>query len=209
MRIVNLQFRPTNYGTPRMRIRWSDRILLRLGRFMVAAICLTALLCVAGMATAARAESSMEENEAKTALLLKILPFVKWPVEANHELVIGFVGADAASYAMHRLGTDKDVNGKHIIVRRLEPDGDLKSCQVLYIGASQAKNMTSLLDRVRGSGILTVGEMEGFGQRGGVVNLLLNNGRIRFEVNPNSAERAHLQISSRILSLATLVSDGT
>jgi hypothetical protein len=206
MRILISFLKQMNSGTPKTEANRSDRS--RPGRLLVAAICICALISAAGLFTAAQAQS-MEEHEAKAALLFKILTFVKWPSDANRELVIGFVGADPTSYAMQRLVGDKTVNGKPVVVRRLEADSDLKSVQALYIGASQAKNISSLLERVRGGSVLTVGEVEGFGQHGGVVNLLLNNGKMRFEVNPNSAERAHLQVSSRILSLATLVSDGS
>jgi hypothetical protein len=77
------------------------------------------------------------------------------------------------------------------------------------VGASESKNIGSVLDRLRGTNVLTVGESDGFSHHGGIVNLLLSGGRIRFEVNPHAAERAHLQISSRLLSLATIVADGS
>ena len=80
---------------------------------------------------------------------------------------------------------------------------------MIFVGASEARNIPLMLERLRGSSVLTVGESEGFGQHGGIVNVLLNGGRIRIEVNPHAAERAHLQISSRLLSLATIVADGS
>jgi hypothetical protein len=80
---------------------------------------------------------------------------------------------------------------------------------MIFVGASERKNIPSVLERLRGTSVLTVGESDGFGQHGGIVNLLLSGGRIRFEVNAHAAERAHLQISSRLLSLATIVSDGS
>jgi hypothetical protein len=160
------------------------------------------------MSTGALAQS-VEEHDAKAAFVLKLVNFVQWPTDANHDLVIGFVGADATGDALQRLAYGKPVNGRTIVVRRLMHDGDLKACQVIYVGASERKNMPLMLERLRGSSVLTVGEYDGFGQHGGIVNLLANGGRIRFEVNPHAAERAHLQISSRLLSLATIVADGS
>lgn len=179
----------------------------RLFRQWIAGIGALALVICAG--AAARAQS-LEEHDAKAAFVLKLVNFVQWPNEAGqHEIAIGFVGADATGDALKRMASGKAVDGKNIAVRRLAADGDLKSCQVVFVGSSETKNLPAILERLRGTSVLTVGESEGFGQHGGVVNLLLSGGRIRFEVNPHAAERAHLQISSRLLSLATIVADGS
>jgi hypothetical protein len=164
-----------------------------------------AFVCSAG--TMAQAQT-VEEHEAKAAFLFKLVNFVQWPSDATGDLVVGFVGADSTGDSLQRLAYGKPVNGRKIVVRRIAADGDLKACQVIFLGVSEAKNTAAVLERLRGAKVLTVGEMNGFGQHGGVVNLMLNDGRIRFEVNPHAAERAHLQISSRLLSLATIVADG-
>jgi len=169
------------------------------------------LLCVVAVVVgcALRTSAQIEEHEAKAAFVLKLVNFVEWPAAAGQgSLVIGIVGADETSDALQKLATGKSVNGKQLVVKRLGSDADVSSCQVLYIGSSQGKNLASLLDKTRNANVLTVGEAEGFGQRGGIVNLLVSEGRIKFEVNPHAAERAHLQISSRLLSLATIVNGG-
>jgi len=165
-----------------------------------------ALISASGSKALAQAT---EEHDAKAAFMLKLVNFVQWPTEAGRDLAICFVGADATGDAMQRLASGKSVGGKGIVVRRLGVDGDLKACQVIFVGASERKNLPSVLERLRGTSVLTVGESDGFGQHGGIVNLMLNEGRIRFEVNPHAAERAHLQISSRLLTLATIVADGS
>jgi hypothetical protein len=184
-------------------------VLPRVRRFLVAGLSVLTLISAAGIGTVVHAQS-LEERDAKAAFVLKLVNFVQWPSEASHsDLVIGFVGSDATSEALQRLASGKSVNGRGIVVRRLAHDGDLKACQVIFVGASERKNIPSVLDRLRGTSVLTVGESDGFGQHGGIVNLLLTGDRIRFEVNAHAAERAHLQISSRLLSLATIVADGS
>jgi hypothetical protein len=175
-------------------------------RFLIAGVSVLALISATGIGTQAQ---SLEEHDAKAAFVFKLVNFVQWPSESNHDLVIGFIGADATGDALQHLASGKLVNGKGIVVRRLARDGDLKACQVVFVGASESKNIALVLDRLRGTNVLTVGESDGFSHHGGIVNLLLSGGRIRFEVNPHAAERAHLQISSRLLSLATIVGDGS
>jgi len=174
---------------------------------LIAGIGALVLIAAGGISTGAQAQS-LGENDAKAAFVLKLVNFVQWPSSNTNDLVIGFIGADATSDALQRQVSGKSVNGRRVVVRRLGLDGDLRACQVIFVGDSERKNTPSVLERLRGTSVLTVGESDGFGQHGGIVNLLLNEGRIRFEVNSHAAERAHLQISSRLLSLATIVADG-
>jgi hypothetical protein len=214
MRVGILLFRQVSKTNPRDARRvWGQRVLLRVCRFLIAGLGALALISAGGVSTDAQAQS-LEEHDAKAAFVLKLVNLVQWPNEASqrrdtNDLVIGFIGADATSEALQHLASGKSVNGRAIVVRRLGHDGDLKACQVIFVGASERKNTPSMLERLRGASVLTVGESDGFGQHGGIINLLLNEGRIRFEVNPHAAERAHLQISSRLLSLATIVPDGS
>ena len=169
---------------------------------------LCAVLAVLALGNHGVSQAQMEEHEAKAAFVLKLINFVEFPSGGQNSLVIGTIGADETGDALAKLASGKSVNGKSVVVKRLAPDADLKGVDVLYIGASQAKNLTSLLEHARGSNALTVGETDGFDQHGGIVNLMISDGRIRLEVNPHAAERAHLQISSRLLSLATIVNGG-
>jgi hypothetical protein len=175
---------------------------------ILAAVGVFALISASGISTPAQAQT-VEEHDAKAAFVFKLVNFVQWPRDAPGDLVIGFIGADATGDSLQRFAYGKSINGRRIVVRRLGHDGDLKACQVIFLGASERKSTPAVLERLRGTTVLTVGESDGFGQHGGIVNLLLNEGRIRFEVNPHAAERAHLQISSRLLSLATIVADGS
>ncbi|MDR3762853.1 MAG: YfiR family protein [Acidobacteriota bacterium] len=163
------------------------------------------LLCAAACTAMAQ---NVEEHDAKAAFMLKVLNFVQWPGDSHRDLVIGVVGSDSTMDALQRQAYGKPVNGRNVVVRRMAVESDLRACQIVFIGAGERKNISPILERLRGSNVLTVSEVEGFGQHGGAINLLLSGGRIRMEVNPHAAERAHLQISSRLLSLATIVNDG-
>jgi hypothetical protein len=207
MRVAVLSFMQVSQTAPCTPHRaWRQRVQVCVRRLLI----MTIGALVLGVSTGTQAQS-MGENDAKAAFVLKLVNFIQWPSESSQhgDLVIGFIGADDTSDALQRQAYGRSVNGRRIVVRRLGHDGDLKACQVIFVGESERKNASAVIERVRGGSVLTVGESDGFGQHGGVVNLLLSGGRIRFEVNPHAAERAHLQISSRLLSLATLVGDGS
>ncbi len=209
MQVGILLCRQVNKATPHSPSRVGRQcVSSRARRLLITVIATLALISAGGLTIGAQAQS-LEEHDAKAAFVLKLVNFVQWPSNGSNDLVIGFIGADQTSEALQRLASGKLVNGRGITVRRLSQDGDLKACQVIFLGAAGRKDFPSVLERLRGTSVLTVGESDGFGQRGGMINILLNDGRIRFEVNPHAAERAHLQISSRLLSLATIVADGS
>ena len=209
MRVHNLEYMQANQATPsNPRKLWRQRALAGSSRLLFAGIIALALILTGGISSAPA--QSLEEHDVKAAFVLKLLNFVQWPSEAGgHDLIIGFIGADATSDSLQRQVAGQSFNGRKVVVRRMGLDGDLKSCQMIFVGASEGKNAMAVLERVRGTSVLTVGESAGFGQHGGIVNLLLSDGRIRFEVNSHAAEQAHLQISSRLLSLATIVTGGS
>jgi hypothetical protein len=62
---------------------------------------------------------------------------------------------------------------------------------------------------LKGRSILTVGDTEGFAQSGGIIRFVTENNRIRFRINVDAAEAAHLTISSKLLRLAEVAAPGT
>jgi len=80
-------------------------------------------------------------------------------------------------------------------------------CHILFIGASENRQLTQILSRLRGLPVLTVSDIAGFCETGGAINLVVSDKRVSLEINPASAERARLQLSSRLLSLARIVRD--
>jgi hypothetical protein len=99
------------------------------------------------------------------------------------------------------------VSGHPIEVRILRGTDGLSACNMVFIPITEKDQTDNMLGRLRGSSTLTVGETAGFAARGGMINLTLEENRLRFEINQLAAERAGLKISSKLLSLAKLVAD--
>jgi hypothetical protein len=78
------------------------------------------------------------------------------------------------------------------------------TCQVLFIGPD-VKDSAKLLGSVA-RGVLTVGEGERFIYEGGMIAFVIDNRRVRFDVNQAAAENADVKISSKLLSIARKVS---
>jgi hypothetical protein len=81
----------------------------------------------------------------------------------------------------------------------------MAACQGVFLASSEMGRFKAVLDSLAGRSVLTVGESKGFAARGGIVNFVLEDGRVRFEINHTAAIRANLKISSELLQVATIV----
>lgn len=149
------------------------------------------------------------EHELKAAVLSNLAKFVEWPTNATpptrEPFVIGIIGTDPFGPVLDRLSRGQTVQGRELTVRRFQSDEELRSCQVLFVSRSETGRVPEILARVRGARILTVSESAGFAERGGMVNLVLKDDRVRFEMNVRAAEQEGLKISSKLQKYATRV----
>jgi hypothetical protein len=152
----------------------------------------------------AAAQSSKREYAIKAAFVYNFLKFIDWPSGGNRPLVVGVFGSNPFGSALTNLN-GKTAKGRTISVRQINGVADAESCDVLFIPASEADRQQQLLQAVRGSSVLTIGERRGFAQSGGVINFVVEDDKVRFEVNPAAAERAKLSIGSEMLKLAKIV----
>jgi len=175
---------------------------------------LLAALCIGVGAHSVRAAGASKEYAVKAAFLVKFAHYVHWPAAsfpaADTPISIGVLGEDPFGDLLDQLvqgdavGTDK----RKIMVKRSKKLDDLKSCQVLFIGKTEAAQIAQVLAGLGQAGILTVGETEGFAHRGGIINFYLageNGDKVRFEINNDAAESRGLKIDPGLLRLATVV----
>ena len=98
----------------------------------------------------------------------------------------------------------KTINGKPITIRRIKIGEDPRGCQIAFISASE-RPPRSVFDLLQGASTLTVGESPNFAKQGGMINFVLKDNKVHFEINIDAAEQARLRISSKLLSLAKIV----
>jgi hypothetical protein len=162
--------------------------------------------------TAATQAESATEYQVKAAFLFNFAKFVEWPPEAfasaDASLQICVLGQDPFGHDFEEVIADKTVNGHRLEV--IHPSGvpQAKACQLIFVASSDKQQVRDILRGLRGASVLTVGDMTGFARMGGIINFVLDESRVRFEINVKAAERAHLKISARLLTVAkTIVTD--
>ncbi|HWO29072.1 MAG TPA: YfiR family protein [Candidatus Acidoferrum sp.] len=163
-----------------------------------------------------RDSSDSSEYLIKAGFIFNFAKFVDWPpttfAQPDSPIVIGILGTDPFGAIIDQIVQDKKIGGRGFVVKRLKwgtDPKDLRDCKILFVGASERLHIDELVQIVRGLPILTVGETPGFAEHGGVIRFVLEDNRVRFEVNVEAARQAGLTISSRLLTLARIIQQAT
>jgi hypothetical protein len=186
----------------------ASRVFRRVGASLLVATCLAA-----GRAPEARAQgAALGEYRVKAAFLYNFAKFVEWPegafADAGAPLVIGILGEDPFEDALDGVIRGKTASGRALAVKRSKDLQGVGACHILFISSSERKRIEQIVEGLQGASVLTVGETEAFTRLGGVVGFVVEEGRVRFEINADSAERARLRVSSKLLALARVVRNG-
>ena len=157
------------------------------------------------------AAAQPKEHEVKAAFLFKFLSFVEWPREAlpsDSPIVIGLVGAEDVAAELQQIAAGRSVEGRRVVVRRVREGEPHAGVHLMFFGRGEAARLRELQRAAPTEPLLIVCEWDGALEAGAVVNFLRGDGRVRFEVALDAAERRSLRISSRMLSVAQSVKPG-
>jgi len=154
--------------------------------------------------------SQPAEYEVKAAFLYNFAKFVQWPPEAfpspTAPITICVISDERFQSILGQTLIGKTAQDRPLVVRRLQsPPQDLRQCHIVFVSSAERGTIGDLLTGAKESSVLTVGETDGFAQRGGMVNFVILDNRVRFEINHQSARSSGLRISARLLQLAANV----
>lgn len=150
-----------------------------------------------------KAQSRVEEYQLKAVFLFRFAQFVEWPTNsANGPLTFCVVGGDPFHGDLEKAIQGKSVSGRDVRVRYPKQVREAKECHVTFIQADENTLLRELLSMIGDMPVLTIGESDDFLQQGGIIRFCMEDSKVRFEINQAAAQKAHLNISSRLLLLA-------
>lgn len=164
-----------------------------------------AALVAVGLARVA-AQPGPSAEEVKAAFLCSFSEFVEWPGPASGTITIEIIGTDPFGRRLDETARARQ-GSRAIAIRRAHQLAAAGQREIAFISASELADLDAVLAKLAGSPVLTVSDIPGFAARGGMIGFVLEDRRVRFEINLAAAERAGLRISSRLLNLARLVPD--
>ena len=146
------------------------------------------------------------EYEVKAAYLYNFGKFVNWPSNAAaggaDDFVICVLGQDPFGASLQRTVAGERVGGKRVTAKHISTKEDGSHCQIIFISASEQARLKQILTDLVPSNALTVSDMADFTVRGGMIQFVMRDNKVRFEVNLAAAERAGINLSSELLKVA-------
>jgi hypothetical protein len=165
----------------------------------------------------ASVQSANMERQVKAAYLYKFAGYVEWPegtfVRSDTPLVIGIIGADAVADELEHIVADHNinghtVNGRPVITRKLKRGDSLTGLHMLFIGRLEKAHLIEIFSATKSKPLLTITESEDAHVLGSMINFVISDDRLRFEVTLAPAEMSGLKISARMLTAAYKVRPG-
>jgi hypothetical protein len=149
------------------------------------------------------------EHGIKAAFLYKFLGYVEWPAvalnNATAPIVIGVLGADDIADELRTIVARRRIAQHPIEVRRVDEADAVDGVNVLFIGRDDAAALRRLAPAAQARSVLLVSDSDRGLEEGSVINLVVVDNRVRFEVSLEAAERSELKLSSRMLAVAMWV----
>jgi hypothetical protein len=165
------------------------------------------LVCLPKAAGAS--DKLLSDYQVKAAYIYTFAKFVEWPSQSfeNTSTPLRFCILNDRSFEVEldRMVKGKAVAGHAIEVVQVQDGIQARSCHVLFINSAQGRQARHTIEALRGTSVLTVGETSDFLAEGGVINFVIEDDRVQFQVNQKAANAAGLYISSRLLSVAKRV----
>jgi hypothetical protein len=165
-------------------------------------------LFASAMPIALAGDSVEDVNLLKAAFIYKFTLFTNWPENTLNEkgapLSLCIAGEDELADALSQL-RGKIIKGHPLGIQAIKDVQVPRTCHILFIAASEKKNLLNLIKAVSGLPVLTISELPRFASTGGIFELYRENGRIRFVINLGASRKAGLEISPNLLNLGTVV----
>ena len=162
------------------------------------------VLALGASAPAARAADELPEYRLKAAFLYNFALFTEWPADVGNTLRLCVFGPDPFGAELDGL-QGKAVGERSITVQRKTSLDGLKHCQIVFIAAAAAGQLPRVLEALDGQTVLTVADSAGATRQGSALNMAVSQNKISFEANLKAARAAKLNLSSKLLRLATEV----
>ena len=137
----------------------------------------------------------------KSALIYNFAKFTQWPEVSNHTTIDICYFNDLYRPALDVL-SGKKIAEHSVVIRQVENIDEIDTCQLVYIDKSKRDILNRLFIKVKGKPILTVSDIVGFYDEGGMIEITVSDNRLRFLINLDSVNMSSLVLSSQMLKLA-------
>ncbi len=170
---------------------------------IVKKLCKIGLCLAAALWCGAALAGTPLEDAVKTTFLYKFSPFVQWPDSASQTFNICVIGNEGIGNALAQAIAGQRYGARIMAARNLTAvEAD---CQIAYVPGNDAPAVAAMLDATRGKPVLTISDLPNNAPAHGIIDFVIEDGHVRFDIDDAAAAQSGLTISSKLLSLARSV----
>ncbi|HEX5410836.1 MAG TPA: YfiR family protein [Terriglobia bacterium] len=170
------------------------------------------IVCAAGVVISqipvAAQTSKPTQYDVEAAYLCQFPRFVEWPEPvspARKTFPLCVIGQNPFGHILEDDARDEQIQGLPLEARKISSAREAADCRILFVGSSKADDFADVLAALHGAPVLTVSDMPDFISRGGIIQFVLIDSRVRFRINLGNAERVGIRLSSQLLKVAVSV----
>lgn len=142
----------------------------------------------------------------KSSYIINFTKYIEWPGSyKDGTFVIGVIGNTPLLEELNKMATTKKVGLQNIEVKKFSAPSALTKCHVLYVASDMSGAMKDILGKIKGNSTLIVGEKSGMAKQGAAINFVVQDNKLKFELNKSNAEKYNLAVGSSLLPMAILV----
>ena len=151
--------------------------------------------------------AELGEYEIKSGMLYNFTLFIEFPEESLDKaktLTVCIAGDNPSNGSFFRL-QGKPYKERTIMVRQIHDPGSIAGCNILFINGSEVSQLPAYLRAAQKRSVLTVSDIDHFAANGGIIGFIVQNRKVRFEINLDAAKQSNIRINSQLLKLARIV----
>jgi len=164
------------------------------------------LLCAV---SSALGQQKPSEYRVEAVYLYNFGRFIEWPAKVTAaktgSFTICVLGQDPFGSSLDATVAGEMIGNQSVVSRRISSPQESSDCQIVFISLSEANRLNKIIEALDKSSVLTVSDIPQFSRRRGMIQFVLEENRIHFEVNLTATQRAGLTLSSELLKVATVV----
>jgi hypothetical protein len=146
------------------------------------------------------------ERRVKAAFLYKFSGYIEWPEgsfsASDAPISIGVIGDDQLASDLTQMVAGHTIDNRALAIKRINDPAAAEGVNIVFVGHAEIARLPQLIKATSGRHLLIVTESDGALAQGSMINFVVNNGHVRFELSADSAEKRQLKFSSRLLTVA-------
>jgi hypothetical protein len=161
----------------------------------------------------AQDDAAALERRVKAAYMFKFASYVEWPegTFAQPAAPVTFVvfGDDDLAAELTQVTAGRLVDGRPLRIRKTRDSDAIADAHMLFVGRAEIARLPQIVRQTRARSIVILTDAPGTLNQGSMINFMLVEQRVKFEISLEEAERRGLKLSSRLLAVAHNVRKAT